>query len=119
MEPKEKIKLQWQNHIYEVGIEHPWPGQFENTETRAKFAESIDDEPKQIAFYLYESLMESTDPELIHPYLEKLFQIKFSIGSIINKNQVLYFKIHESSDHGATVIIINNNEARMQLERSL
>ena len=119
MKPKEKIKLQWQNHIYEVDIEQPSNDQFENTKTRTNFASSIDDEPKKIAFYLYESLMEPMAPDSIHPYLEKLFQRKFSVGNITDKNQVSYFKIHESDDYGATVILINNDEARIQLERSL
>jgi len=119
MKLKEKIKLQWQNHTYEVGIQQPWPGQIDNAEIRAKFTSSIDDKPKQIAFYLCESLMEPMAPDLIHPHLEKLFQRKFSVGDIKNTNEGSYFTIHNSDDYGMTVILINNNEAKMQLDRAL
>jgi hypothetical protein len=88
-------------------------------ENKEKFASSINDEPKQIAFYLCESLMEPIATDSIHLYLEKLFKREFSVGCITNKDEVSYFKIYESNDYGATVILVNNNEARMQLERSL
>ncbi len=118
MKPKDKIYLKWQNNIYEVGIEKPLlPG---NNETRANFSSVIDDEPKPICFYLCESLMEPTDPDVIHPYLQKLFQRKFSVGELkTDKNQVSFFKIYESDDYGASSIWINNNEARIQFARSL
>jgi hypothetical protein len=119
MDPKQKIALQWQEHIYEVAIRQPYPGQWENTETKAKFAASLTDEPKPIRFYLCESVVEFAAPEMIHLYLEKFFQRIFSLGESTNKNNVSYFKIHESDDYGATVILINNEEARIQLERSL
>jgi hypothetical protein len=116
MKPKEKIKLQWRDHTYEVGIAPPLPG---NDETRTEFSSRINDEPKQIAFYLCESLMEPTAPESIHSYLEKLFKRKFSVGDATNKNKVEYFEIYESNDYGASRILISNNEARIQFERSL
>lgn len=119
MNPKQKITLQWQEHIYEVAIRQPYPGQWENRETRAKFAAFLTDEAKPIRLYLCESVVEPTAPEVIHPYLEKLFERKFSLGESTNKNNVLYFKIHESDDYGATIILINNEEVRIQLERSL
>lgn len=118
MDPQQKITLQWQEHIYEVAIRQPYPGQWENTETRAKFASSLTDEPKPIVFYLCESVVEPLAPDSIHPYLEKLFERKFSLGESTNKNNVSYFRIHESDDYGATVILVNNEEVRIQLERS-
>ncbi|MEI7557583.1 MAG: hypothetical protein WCJ45_01740 [bacterium] len=119
MTPKEKIHLQWQDHIYEVGIQQPWPGQCENDETRADFASNIDDIPKQIALYLCGSLLEPSAPDLIHPYLAKLFQRKFSVGyhTVRDTNHVTYFRLYESDDYGSTVILINNSEARIQFER--
>lgn len=111
----EKIKLQWQNHIYELDIKQPWATQHDNAEARAQLASSIDDEPKQIVFCLCESIMEPTAPDSIHPYLEKILKRRFSVGDITDKNGETCFKLYESTEHGTTVMWINNSEARIEL----
>lgn len=120
MEYKNSFTLKWQNKVYEVKIKHPWPGQDENKEVRSMFAMTIDEKPKQLAFYLNGSLMEPKEPDLINPYLEKLFKITFTVGGIKeNENKIAYFQLFESSDYGATTIWVSNNEARMEFKRSL
>ncbi len=111
----EKIKLQWQDHIYELDIKQPWATQHDNVEARTKLASCIDDKPKQIVFYLHESIMEPLAPGLLHPYLEKILKSRFSVGEMMDKNEEIYFKIYEATDYGATVMWINNSEARIEL----
>lgn len=92
--------------------------QFNSDETIKKF-NAINDEPKQISFYLFGSLMQAKEPNLLHSYFEKIFKKTFSIGYHTEKDEDKneYLKIHESDDYGSTVIWVNDNEARIQLER--
>ena len=118
MEHKKIIQLKWQNRIFKVRMDHYQFGH----DIRSKMEcitqlDEMDDEPKQIQFYLYGSLVEVKEPDLMNEYLEKMFvRGYFMVSFMEREGKKVYIPIYNPLDAHGKRIWISNDEARVQLE---